>query len=226
MTSCEGSNISLPNKTGNGQTTIRFNENCRKDPSSLFTIISQIYAVVGYGINNNSQSSTINTTVKHCKDIEGPYSCWNTNFLTIIDFNTENVGLLFDKAGEIPKDSISTDVYTAEIMSYTSDLATKFFSAQVRILYKQDTVSLKRGDVLIIHSVYDPVKYQFFTAAQYQFQPGTVMQSQINKDYKSERSVNKSNRSDNRINNSYSIKKVKGFDNCYDKHYEKYNSRR
>jgi hypothetical protein len=68
---------------------------------------------------------------------------------------------------------------------------------------------------VFINSVYDPAKYEFSTRAQYQVQPETIMQSQINRNYKikSERSVNKnqkslskSDRSDHSINNSISIK--------------------
>jgi hypothetical protein len=229
MTSCENQNISSPNRTGNGQIYVSFAESCNIY-NQAFTGISQLYTVTGNGLNDMSQSSIINTIIRHVgapSESGSPVEGQSANFFTTVDFNTGNIGLLFDKAGETPRNSISTDIYTAEIITATADKTTKDFQVQVRILYKQDYISVKRGDVFIINSIYDPENYKFSISAQYQLQPITMIQSRVwNKDHKSQKSLFKSDKSDRSIKTCVSNKPAKRFAEFHDKHYDKYNSRR
>jgi hypothetical protein len=228
MTSCEKQNISLPNKSGAGNTRIFFDKNCNI-PNDAFTEILQMYSVSN-GINNSSQSSTINTVIRNfgaSNNTDGstiPES-ESANFFTIVDFDNFIIGLSFDKAGGMPRNSIETDLYTAELMNSTANESTKDFQVQVRILYKQNYISVNRGDVFIITSVYDSIKYEFSTTVQYQVQPKNIIQSRVwNKDYKSQKSLFKSDKSERSIKTCASNKPAKRLAEVRDKHYDKYNS--
>jgi hypothetical protein len=237
-TTCTHRNVASPNSRGYFETFISLDENCN-NATNAYTNILQLWSL-GNEINTMSKISIKNTIqqIDESSDDDDDDSSpivAESFFFTTVDFNTSKIGLSF-KEDETPVNNISTYKYIAEILTTQVDQITKYFQVQVRILYKQDDISVNRGDVFTINSVYYPDKSEFLTEAQYQVQPKSMIQSQVwNNHYKTsnERSINKSNKSlfksdksERIITANASRTPVKNFLECRDKHYDKYNTRR
>jgi hypothetical protein len=173
MSSCEKSKSSIPTAIGEGNNIILLGENCGK--ISAGGIENGLIKIIqNYNISDKS-NYTVNTEISHykqeCLDCDLKEGT-SIAFLTIV--NENNIGIqlarpnkqltIFDE--QLPS-QITTGLYDITITSSFYDVSGKF-QVQVYILYKENYISVNKGDVFVINYMYDPTNTLFTTSVQYQ----------------------------------------------------------